>query len=47
MNVNEVARILFLAGAAPFLLLGVAHALNTPLRPGDRKGLSPRDQSLA
>jgi hypothetical protein len=43
----ELARYLFLAGAAPFLVLGTAHALQTPLGPSDRKGLSPRDPLLA
>jgi hypothetical protein len=44
---SEASRYCFLAGAIPFLLLGVAHALATPLAPGDRKGLSPRDPHLA
>jgi hypothetical protein len=43
----ELARYLFLAGALPFLLLGIAHAFATPLAVGDRKGLSPDDPSLA
>ena len=43
----ELARYCFLAGALPFLVLGVAHALVTPLAVGDRKGLSPSDPSLA
>jgi hypothetical protein len=36
-----MARYLFLAGAVPFVFLGLAHALATPLRPSDSKGLSP------
>ena len=44
---TDAARYLFMGGAAPFLLLGIAHALATPLAPGDRKGLSPRDPALA
>ena len=43
---SGLARFAYLAGAVPFLVLGVAHALATPLAPGDRKGLSPRDPSL-
>lgn len=43
----DLARYLFLAGASPYLLLGIAHALATPLAPGDSKGLSPRDPQLA
>ena len=43
----EIARYLFLAGALPFLVLGIAHALATPLNVLDRKGLSPRDSGLA
>ena len=44
---NELSRYLFLAGAAPFLVLGLAHALATPLATTDRKGLSPSDPALA
>lgn len=44
---QELSRYLFLAGALPFLLLGTAHALHTPRQPGERKGLSPADPSLA
>ena len=44
---QELSRYLFLAGALPFLLLGTAHAMHTPSRPTDRKGLSPSDPSLA
>lgn len=43
----ELARYLFLAGATPFVVLGVAHALATPLSPSDRKGLSPHDPLVA
>lgn len=39
----ELSRYLFLAGALPFVLLGIAHALATPLTPDESKGLSPRD----
>lgn len=38
---GAMARYLFLAGAVPFVVLGLAHALATPLRPTDSKGLSP------
>jgi hypothetical protein len=44
---TEAARYFFLAGSAPFLVLGILHARATPLAPGDRKGLSPRDPHLA
>jgi hypothetical protein len=43
---SELSRWLFLAGALPFLFLGAAHALATPLAPGYRKGLTPRDPAL-
>ncbi len=42
-----MSRYLFLLGALPYLVLGAAHALATPLRQGDRRGLSPRDPELA
>lgn len=41
----EVSRYLFLLGALPFLVLGAAHALATPLTTGEDKGLSPRDRA--
>jgi hypothetical protein len=44
---HELSRYLFLAGAAPYLLLGTAHALATPLRPGHHTGVSPADPNLA
>ena len=44
---QELSRYLFLAGALPFLLLGTAHAVQTPRQPAERKGLSPSDPSLA
>jgi hypothetical protein len=43
---RELSRYLYLAGAAPFLILGVAHAFATPLAPGQRRGLSLRDVTL-
>lgn len=39
----EASRYLFLLGALPFVVLGIVHALATPLKPEDSKGLSPRD----
>ena len=39
----ELSRYLFLLGALPFVVLGAAHALATPLTPEQTKGLSPRD----
>ena len=44
---QELSRYLFIAGACPFLFLGVAHALATPQRADERKGLSPFDPALA
>jgi hypothetical protein len=44
---SELGRYLFLAGALPFVVLGLAHALATPLASTDRKGLSPADPALA
>jgi len=47
----ELSRYLFLLGALPFVVLGIAHALATPLTVEESKGLSPRDlafrQSMA
>jgi len=43
----ELSRYLYLAGALPFFVLGIAHALATPLAPRDVKGLSPSDPQLA
>jgi hypothetical protein len=37
------SRCVFLLGAVPFLFLGTAHAIATPLTPEQAKGLSPRD----
>ena len=44
---HELSRLFFIAGAWPFILLGAAHALATPLRVEERKGLSPSDPGLA
>jgi hypothetical protein len=43
----ELSRSLYLAGALPFFVLGIAHALATPRAPADVKGLSPSDPQLA
>lgn len=43
----ELSRYLFLAASLPYLVLGTAHALATPLRSADRKGLSPSEPQLA
>jgi hypothetical protein len=43
---HELSRYLYLAGGMPFLFLGGAHALATPLRRDQLKGLSPYDPSL-
>jgi hypothetical protein len=44
---SELSRYLYLAGALPFLVLGIAHAIATPRAPADFKGLSPSDPQLA
>ena len=44
---QELSRYLFLAGAVPLVLLGTAHVVHTPRRPGEQKGLSPADPGLA
>ena len=44
---NELARYLFLAGALPFVVLGLLHARATPLSTTDRKGLSPADPAFS
>ena len=43
---SELSRYLFLAGAMPFIFLGTAHAVFTPLKASDKKPLSPRDPQL-
>jgi len=43
---REVSRYLFLAGALPFIVLGLAHAAATPQTSAQAKGLSPRDPAL-
>ena len=42
----ELSRILFLAGAVPYLVLGAAHAWHTPTRADEKKGLSARDPAV-
>jgi hypothetical protein len=44
--VLEISRLLFLAGALPFVGLGLLHAWVTPRTLAERKGLSPRDAAL-
>ena len=44
---DELSRYLFLAGALPFVVLGLLHARATPFATTDRKGLSPSDPALA
>jgi hypothetical protein len=44
---RELSRYFFLAGAAPYIVLGLAHALATPRSPAQRKGLSPAEPGLA
>lgn len=43
---SELSRLLFLAGALPFVVLGLAHAVATPRTTAQAKGLSPRDPAL-
>ena len=43
---RELSRYLFLAGALPFIVLGLAHAAGTPWAAAQAKGLSPRDPAL-
>jgi hypothetical protein len=43
---RELGRYLFLAGAVPYLVLGLLHAWHTPFTPAEDKGLSPRDRAL-
>jgi len=44
--VIQISRTLFLIGAMPFVVLGLAHAVATPTTPGQARGLSPRDPAL-
>jgi hypothetical protein len=46
MSTLELSRYLFLIGALPFIVLGLAHAVATPETPADAKGLSPRDPAV-
>ena len=46
MSTLELSRYLFLIGALPFIVLGLAHAVATPQTPADAKGLSPRDPGV-
>jgi hypothetical protein len=45
-TLSELSRYLFLAGAVPFVVLGVVHALFTPLSPDRPRPLSPADPQL-
>ena len=42
----ELSRYIFLMGALPCVVLGIAHVLATPLTPAQSKGLSPRNSAL-
>jgi hypothetical protein len=44
---HELSRYLFMAGAVPFVVLGLAHAIATPLKVDEAKGLAPSDVGLA
>jgi hypothetical protein len=41
-----ISRLLFLAGALPFVVLGLVHVFETPRTSDQAKGLSPRDPAL-
>ena len=41
---RELSRYLYLAGALPFLVLGIAHVLATPRAPADVKGVAVTTQ---
>jgi hypothetical protein len=45
--VHDLSRYAFLAGALPYLVLGTAHVIATPLHPAHRRGLLPREPGLA
>ena len=42
----ELSRYIFLMGALPCVVLGIAHVLATPLTPVQSKGLSPRNPAV-
>lgn len=42
----ELSRYLFLAGAMPFVVMGLVHAVVTPRTTAQSRGLSPRDRAL-
>jgi len=42
----ELSRYLFLVGAVPFVLLGLAHVCATPRTPAESKPFSPRDRAF-
>jgi len=42
----ELCRYLFMAGALPFIILGTLHALATPTRVDQARGLSPQDPAI-
>ena len=46
MSMLELSRYLFLLGALPFVVLGLAHAAATPRTPAQARGLSPRDPAV-
>ena len=46
MSLRELSRYLFLAGALPYIVLGLVHVSVTPRMPSEAKGLSPRDPAI-
>jgi hypothetical protein len=46
MSMLELSRVLFVIGALPFIVLGLAHAAATPQTPAHARGLSPRDPAI-
>lgn len=46
MSLIELSRYIYLLGAVPFVILGLAHLAATPRSPAETKGLSPRDPAV-
>jgi len=46
VDVADASRYLFVAGALPYFLLGMLHALATPRGVEEARGLSPRDPAI-
>jgi hypothetical protein len=46
LSLLELSRYIYLLGALPFVILGLAHVAATPRTPAEAKGLSPRDPAV-